>query len=115
ARLRPGIRVDDASRELDTIARTPQADFPRVPWASLRQGLIVDRLQDDVTRSVRPALLAIVGAVLIVLAIASVNVTNLLLARSAQRRGEFAMRAALGAGRGRIVRQLLAESLVLAF
>jgi putative ABC transport system permease protein len=114
ARLRPGIGLDGARRELDAIARTPLAEFPRVPWASLRQGLVVNSLQHEVTRGIRPALLAVVGAVLLVLAIACVNVTNLLLARGAQRRGEFAMRAALGAGRTRLTRQVLTESVLVA-
>jgi putative ABC transport system permease protein len=114
ARLRSGVTTAQAKRELDTIAHAPVREFPRAPWASLSNGLMVSSLQHDVTRAVRPALLAIVGAVVLVLTIACVNVTNLLLARGAQRRGEFAMRAALGASRLRLIRQVLAESLLVA-
>jgi putative ABC transport system permease protein len=113
-RLRSGVGTDQAKRELNTIARTPVQEFSRPPHASLENGLIMNSLQDDMTSGVKPALLAILGAVLLVLLIACVNVTNLLLARGAQRRGEFAMRAALGATRARLIRQLLTESLLLA-
>lgn len=115
ARLRAGATIDQAKSDLSSIAHTPVPEFPRPRWASLAQGLIVNSLQDDVTRGVKPSLLAVFGAVILVLLIACVNVTNLLLARGAQRRGEFAMRAALGAARLRLVRQLVTESLLLAF
>ena len=113
-RVRPGISKEQAGRELESIARNPVREFPRPPWASLEQGLIVNSLQHDLTADVRPALLAALAAVTLVLLIACVNVTNLLLARGAQRRGEFAVRTALGAGRMRMMRQLLTESLLLA-
>jgi len=113
-RLRQGVETDQARRELDMIAHTPLQEFPRPPWSSIKQGFIVNSLQADVTGGVKPALLAVLGAVMLVLLIACVNVTNLLLARGAQRRGEFAMRAALGAARTRLIRQLLTESLLLA-
>jgi len=112
-RLRPGASQVDARQELAGIARVPWSEFPRPRWASLERGLIVDSLQDDIAHTVKPALLAVFGAVIIVLAIASVNVINLLLARSARRVGEFAVRGALGASRHRIVRQLVTESMLL--
>jgi putative ABC transport system permease protein len=113
-RLRAGVGADQARQELNAIARTPVTEFSRPPHASLDNGLMLNSLRDDMTSGVKPALLAVLGAVLLVLLIACVNVTNLLLARGAQRRGEFAMRAALGATRARLIRQLLTESLLLA-
>jgi putative ABC transport system permease protein len=113
-RLRAGVSREQAKSDLDQIAKTPTIEFPRPQWAALKFGFIVDSLQDDIARGVKPALLAVLGAVMLVLMIACVNVTNLLLARGAQRRGEFALRAALGAGRVRMIRQLLTESLLLA-
>ncbi|HEX5418837.1 MAG TPA: ABC transporter permease [Gammaproteobacteria bacterium] len=113
-RLAQGISLEQARREILAIGRTPAAQFPRPSWASLQNGLLVEAMQAAVTSSVRPMLLAVLGAVLLLLAIVCVNVTHLLLARGAERRSEIAMRAALGAARGRLFRQLLTESLLLA-
>ncbi|MBV8856054.1 MAG: ABC transporter permease [Acidobacteria bacterium] len=112
-RLRAGVSAGQATRETDALGHAvleeqrPETYDPRVKF-------VVSSLQEEVTGGVRPALLAVLSAVLLLLLIACVNVTNLLLARGAQRRGEFAMRAALGAARGRLVRQMLTESLLLA-
>ncbi len=76
--------------------------------------MTVDPLHDELTRQARPAIIAVVAAVALLLLIACVNVINLLLTRNAQRRAELAMRTALGAGRWRLIRQLVTETLVLA-
>ena len=113
-RLNHGVGMDEARRELATIAKSPLEQLPRPDWASLRGGFIANALQSEVTRGVRPVLLAVLGAVILLLVIACVNVTHLLLARGLERRAEFALRAALGASRIRLTRQLVTESLLLA-
>jgi predicted permease len=112
-RLRAGVPLEQAQRELTMLAASPVAEFPRPEWAELENGLVVERLQAFVTSEVRPTLLAILGAVLLLLVIACANVTNILVARALARRGELTMRSVLGAGRGRLVQQLFTESALL--
>lgn len=115
-RLRAGVSANQASSGLERM----MAPFGKAYakgydcCGGAPDAMVVTRLQDEITRNVKPALVAILGAVGLVLLVVCVNVTNLLLARSGRRRSEFTMRAALGAGRIRLMRQLLAESLLLA-
>ncbi|HSC27212.1 MAG TPA: ABC transporter permease [Vicinamibacterales bacterium] len=111
ARLRAQITVDRAQQDMERVSAVLTRLFPsfNTGWTSR-----VVPLREQLTGDVRPTLLILLGAVALVLLIACANVANLLLARAASRQRELAVRAALGAGRGRIVRQLLAESLLLA-
>ncbi len=110
-RIKPGVSLATASAEIDGILSSLIAENP-TEYASV--GASVVRAQDELTRTYRPALLALAGAVVLVLLIGIANVANLQLARAVRRSEEFAIRSALGASRGRVRRQLLAEGLVLA-
>ena len=110
-RLKPGVTLEQAQADLQGIARNLAEAYPDADRDTTAK---IKPLKESMVGRIQPFLLILMGAVGFVLLIACVNVANLLLARSTGRSREFAIRAALGAGQGRVIRQLLTESVLLA-
>ncbi len=110
ARLAPGRTLQEARAELGAIAARLQTEYPR---NNANRGVTVVTLQESIVGASRPVLLLLFGAVGLVLLVVCANMANLLLAAGSGRQRELAVRAAIGAGRGRLVRQLVTESVVL--
>ena len=110
-RLKPGATVGQAQAQVDAVATDLRKRFPIKETAGVYYQVVP--LRSEIASDVKPALLALMGAVLFVLLIACANVANLILVRTSRRERELAVRAAFGGSRGRLVRQMLAEALVL--
>jgi putative ABC transport system permease protein len=110
-RLKPGVALARAQEEVDAVSARIREQFPVSKGSGFHARL--EPMHKALVSNVRPAILALMGAVIFLLLIACANVANLLLVRSSLRQPELAVRAALGAGRGRVIRQMLAEAVVL--
>ncbi|HTL68719.1 MAG TPA: ABC transporter permease [Lacunisphaera sp.] len=112
-RLKPGLTLAQAQMRLTAVAAELRRDFPADYPPPARWTVEIQSLQETLVGRVRPMLLVLLGAVILIVFIVSLNIANLLLARASGRRQEIAVRLALGASRGRVVRQMLTESMLL--
>ena len=113
ARLKPNVTVQQAQAQLTTMASQLRNDFPTDYPAKSQWSIRIQPLQESLVGDIRPMLLVLMGTVILIILIASVNIANLLLARASGRQREMAVRLAVGASRVRMIRQMLTESLVL--
>jgi len=111
--LKPGISLEQAQARLDTFASQLRAEYATNYPAGSDWSIEAEPLQESLVGNVRPMLLVLMGAVVLIILLASVNVANLLLARASGRQREVALRLALGASRARMIRQMLTESVIL--
>jgi len=112
-RLKPGLTLAQAQAQLTSMAAQLRHDFPTDYPPQAQWTIEIQPLQETLVGKVRPMLLVLMGAVILIVFIVSLNIANLLLARASGRQQEMAVRLALGASRGRIVRQMLTESMLL--
>ncbi|HEX8882590.1 MAG TPA: ABC transporter permease, partial [Candidatus Acidoferrum sp.] len=112
-RLKPGLTLQQAQARLTAMAAQLRHDFPTDYPPQAQWTVEIQPLQETLVGKVRPMLLALLGAVILIVFIVSLNIANLLLARASGRQQEMAVRLSLGASRGRIVRQMLTESMLL--
>jgi predicted permease len=112
-RLKAGLTLAQAQARLTAMAAQLRHDFPTDYPPQAQWTIEIQPLQETLVGKVRPMLLVLLGAVILIVFIVSLNIANLLLARASRRQQEMAMRLALGASRGRIVRQMLTESMLL--
>jgi predicted permease len=112
-RLKPGLTLAQAQARLTAMAAQLRQDFPTDYPPQAKWTIEIQPLQETLVGKVRPMLLVLLGAVILIVFIVSLNIANLLLARASGRQQEMAVRSALGASRGRMVRQMLTESMLL--
>ena len=114
-RLKPGVTLEQAQARLTAMAIELRHDFPADYPAQARWTIEIQSLQESLVGNVRPMLLVLMGAVILIVLMVSLNIANLLLARASGRQQEMAVRLAMGASRGRMIRQMLTESVLLSF
>jgi putative ABC transport system permease protein len=114
ARIKPGLTLDQTRSDMARVSERIIEGAPEYPYAKFGYRVLINPLLEEHVGDIRPALMMLMGSVVLVLLIACTNVANLLLVRASAREREVGIRTALGAGRGRLIRQMLTESVVLA-